>query len=471
MRGVARAAVVVLLTGAWVLGAAAQEGAGDSHDKPEAAPGGATPPARALPAAAALWKREGQAAGSGFGLSVALGPVLRAGDLPVALVSAFGGPDAGVDALAGRTGQPVQRFTPEADVLEFGFALAGAAAPAEGGEASVWIGVRGALIGGQRLGEVQRRSLRDGRILSRWGAPEGANFFGARVVLLGDLDADGVSDLAISAPGEDRARGAVYLLSGSDGSLLERLAGARHGDRFGSALLALGDHNGDGSPDLAIGAPGDSGRGLGIGSVRVYSGATRRLLRSFFGDEAEAGFGDSLAQCADRDRDGRPELLIGEPSLNLNGQVDVGRVRAFSIESGAELGACWGQNPGDFYGQALVGGFDWNGDGLSDFAVGAPWGDRERADGSGDCGRVEVRSGNSGELLGLLNRPRGARLFGYSLGASAEAPCLLVGAPGRPPFQRSATAEAASPKDQAPLPAIEKTSPRGSVALFRSPAR
>lgn len=467
------AACLTLLAGVLAVApAAAQQGAEGGGQKPESAPGGAAPSARAPSAVAALWKREGQSAGSGYGLGVALGPVLRAGDLPVALVSAFGGPAAAVEALAGRTGQPIQRFTPEPDVLEFGFALAGAAALAEGGEASVWIGIRGALIGGQRLGEVQRRSLRDGRILARWAAPAGANFFGASLTLLGDLDADGIPDLAIAAPGEDRARGAVYLVSGRDGKTLERLAGARHGDRFGSALLALGDHNGDGSPDLAIGAPGDSGRGLGFGSVRIYSGATRRLLRSFFGNEAEAGFGDSLALCADRDRDGRPELLIGEPSLNLNGQVDVGRVRAFSIESGAELGATWGQNPGDFYGQALAGGFDWNGDGLSDYAVGAPWGDRERSDGTGDCGRVEVRAGDSGELLALLGRPRGARLFGYGLGASSEGACVLVGAPGRPPFQRSADPEAGGDAQaKPPTPAIEKNSPRGTVALFRAPTR
>lgn len=434
------------------------------------APGAAAPQARLIKP---LWKREGPA-GSGFGSCVALGPTLRSGDLPVVSISAFGGPAAGVDALAGRTGQLLQRFSPEADVLEFGFALAGAEAAADGGEAGLWIGIRGALVAGQRLGEVQRRSLRDGRMLSRWAAPQGANFFGARVVLLGDLDADGVLDLAVAAPGEDRARGAVYLLSGHDGKQLERWAGARHGDRFGSALLALGDQNGDGIPDLAIGAPGDSGRGLGFGSVRIYSGGSRRLLRSFFGDQAEAAFGDSLALCADRDRDGRPDLLVAEPSLNLGDAVDVGRVRAFSIASGAELGAWPGSAAGDFYGQGLCGGFDWNGDGQPDFAVGAPWGDRGARDGS--CGRVEIRSGSSGELLGLLERPPGARLFGFSLCASVDPVCLGVGAPGRLPLQRSADGadglppEPEAPKSPSSSEAKDPLGPSGWAALYRSSA-
>src|SRR5690606_11754191 len=92
--------------------------------------------------------------------------------------------------------------------------------------------------------------------------------FGKGVTKLGDLDGDGVDDLAVGAFRDDdggRDRGAVYVLfMAADGSVQSSAktsdtaggfdAPLDNGDNFGSAVAGLGDVDGDGLPDLAVGA-------------------------------------------------------------------------------------------------------------------------------------------------------------------------------------------------------------------------
>ena len=86
-----------------------------------------------------------------------------------------------------------------------------------------------------------------------------------------DVDGDGFMDLLVGAPtgvtgGVDS--GYAHLVSGVDGTILHQFDGAASGDEFGSSLAGVGDVDGDGVPDVAIGAPG-----AGPGRVYVYSGA------------------------------------------------------------------------------------------------------------------------------------------------------------------------------------------------------
>jgi len=140
--------------------------------------------------------------------------------------------------------------------------------------------------------------------------------FGGVVAAAGDLDGDGKGDVAVAAPGtEDQTRtipGELYVYSGATGKELRHWSGSQPGELFGRMVVAAGDLDGDGVEDLAIGAPwhrrGSSDR---VGRVELRSGRTGKVLYEFFGDEADCWFGWHIRRAPDPDGRGRPALLIG----------------------------------------------------------------------------------------------------------------------------------------------------------------
>ncbi len=105
--------------------------------------------------------------------------------------------------------------------------------------------------------------------------------FGDSVASLGDLDDDGVGDLAVGAEGDDDGgpdRGAVWILFlNTDGTVKshQKISDTEGGftgtldgnDRFGISVDSLGDLDGDGVDDLAVGAPGEDDGGANRGAA------------------------------------------------------------------------------------------------------------------------------------------------------------------------------------------------------------
>ncbi|MGB0952742.1 MAG: FG-GAP-like repeat-containing protein [Planctomycetota bacterium] len=76
--------------------------------------------------------------------------------------------------------------------------------------------------------------------------------FGMTVTGMGDVDGDQVPDFAVGAPGLIAGPGAVTIHSGTNGSTIDTIPGARAASHLGMAVAAAGDVDGDGSRDLMI---------------------------------------------------------------------------------------------------------------------------------------------------------------------------------------------------------------------------
>lgn len=160
---------------------------------------------------------------------------------------------------------------------------------------------------------------------------------GGRVAALGDIDGDGKSEVLATT-----VAGMVVCLAGANGAVLFFVQNAEFGDD--PSLTGLGDWNGDGRPDFAVGS---SIANLGNGQVYVYSTGPGTPLLSSFGGGATSGFGSAVADLGDLDGDGRVEIAVGSPTYISQGLV-VGRVtvHAFNIYGSTNISgtACPGQS-------------------------------------------------------------------------------------------------------------------------------
>lgn len=190
---------------------------------------------------------------------------------------------------------------------------------------SLWAGD---LAGAVTLASTTLEGDVEGDTLVTLPGPEEPGQFGRALACGEDLFSDGGIDLVVGAPFASTAvysggSGAVYLYDAPmTGEVYDVLYAKAQNEAFGSAL-AIGDFDGDGNPELAVGAPGASD---GAGSVYIYT--RQHLTRSpvYFGivdtelRGATPGEGLGAALLAlDVDGDGTDELLVGAPSYNPDG--------------------------------------------------------------------------------------------------------------------------------------------------------
>jgi len=226
-------------------------------------------------------------------------------------------------------------------------------------------------------------------VLSVHGATP-ADRFGAALAPLGDLDGDGHDDFVVGAPFDNAAgtlAGAVYVVSGRDGSILRAHGAVAALDHFGSSV-AVGDVDGDGTLDYVAGAPEASLNATAAGYVEVYSGQSGAQLWQFTGDFDGDRLGVAVASGADVDADGCDDVIAGAFGSDAGG-LDAGLVRVYSGKTGALLLSIPGTSAGDRLGIAVAGLSDVDGDGFDDFVAGAD------QDGIG-AGYATVYSGASG---------------------------------------------------------------------------
>ena len=259
--------------------------------------------------------------------------------------------------------------------------------------------------------------------------------------LQADFNNDGFADLAVGVAGENLGAtgnaGAVNILYGTASGLTgtgSRLftqdspgvpGGSEPGDGFGETL-AIGDFDGDGFADLAVGVTlEDLGAIVDAGAVNVLYGTTGGLTGTgsqlFTQDspgvgssaEGEDAFGGTIA-AGDFDGDGFADLAVGVWRENVGAAANGGAVNVLYGTTGGLTGngsQFFTQDspgvpgvvePDDEVGLALGAG-DFNRDRFLDLAVGAPGEDYGAADRGG---AVNLLPGSAGGLTGT-----GSQLF------------------------------------------------------------
>lgn len=265
-------------------------------------------------------------------------------------------------------------------------------------------GVEELLIGGVYARAVQLRSGADGRLLREWHGPASPAGFGSLVMGLGDLDGDGLGEIAIgNYNAYDPATGmsgALHLHAGSDGRELATLRGgsslARVGDR--GRVTRLPDLDGDGIEEIAWLDLAPKG-GTPVGAVRVTSGANFSELATKWFDTPDLADRQllSIAVGGDLDGDGCPELLVGAGDIE-RWRRD-GRVYAISTADGHEVWRCDVGTTPAWVNVTRSG--DHDGDGVSEIVVATSNGSNF----PNLVPLVELRRGVDGALLQQLTGP------------------------------------------------------------------
>lgn len=229
---------------------------------------------------------------------------------------------------------------------------------------------------------------------THFGATSGARE-GRRVVGPGDVDGDGHSDLLVAGAATNgvgffrgrlaseglfgTAPDAVYL---PDPTTLE----------IGGRAAAIGDVNADGFTDVALRAKRSSDGGF---DVRVHLGGAGGLAQipSHTISMPTTGGEIEVAGGGDFDADGRDDLLVSDPlGGGGNGELRMLRSTSGASEVGfTSMGTVFGTTPGERFGAAIALARDLDSDGDSEIAVGAP----DAAGSFVGAGRVDVFHGSS----------------------------------------------------------------------------
>lgn len=310
---------------------------------------------------------------SQFGSAVASGSDLDGDGVIDLIVGArfedAGLPDRGVvRVFSGKTGTVTQSLLGPQAQARFGTSVASIGDVNGDGIADFAVAAPGAGIASMRSGSNGA---------SLWTAPcdvgpsSPGGSIPALVCALGDVNGDGIPDVAIARS----ASGAVDVRRGQNGVLIKTITDPSPSGRpgtFGAALSPAGDLDFDGIVELAIGSPNASSSGLTQnGTIVIARSDTGAIVRTLFGGASSDHLGAALALVGDVDFDFVEDLAAGSPGSSLfkpNGGLA-------EIRSGANGLPTWillPPGPNARFGASVSGAGLLDANNAFDFAVGAP---------------------------------------------------------------------------------------------------
>ena len=238
------------------------------------------------------------------------------------------------------------------------------------------------------------------------GNIESGDIFGSGFAALGDINNDGHYDIAVGAEYDDDGgnwNGAIYLLAlDTSGNVLSTqkisaLSGGFTGTlsgtpAFGCDIANIGDLNGDGVNDLAVGSRRDNDGGTRHGAVWILfmnaNGTVhhQKKISDTQGNftatlDIEDYFGVTVEYLGDINNDGHIELGVGA-HYDDDGGINAGAIYILSLDTGGsvlsyqKISATSGNfsnvlSAGDKFGVSITKIGDLDNDGVTDIAVGA----------------------------------------------------------------------------------------------------
>ncbi|MCH2112554.1 MAG: integrin alpha [Planctomycetes bacterium] len=271
-------------------------------------------------------------------------------------------------------------------------------------------------------GSVTAMSGKTKRKLGVWYGRGADDKFGRDIAKFVDRTGDGLPEVLIGAyqPVAFHGLGPGYVdvvSAAQQGASQGTIYGTIPGDMFGVSLNVVGDVNGDGVPEYAVGAfygtplaPGATS----VGSVTMVDGATDQALwlkyatHFWFGYSGVRNptFGRIVCPAGDVDGDGVADVLVSAPLWEQSSEhedTNRGLVCLLSGVDGSLMKTYRGDAPGSNLGQAMVNLGDLDSDGVDDYAIG----------GAGK-GQVVILSGATFRPIGRLRHRKNIG-FGFSL--------------------------------------------------------